>query len=374
MTPPMDKHSMVKVIFSLLLSGGDMMIFCRITGPEGCPAQPARLVLRFEQGEPVLLVGILAGVTPFALLPLCPFVGVHRCCFSDYFDVAGDGCITASYQWGFLFPESPVSVCREVSDFDPLRGLPGVSPCSPLPPHLPGAVGGTPNCPARYDLPVVISPTFYDGVEIPADFSSWGLFVAVQVVLYALQVLGDLFLLWSDQQLVLETPTVEAKKVASFVNRYDPCFGFAELQSLLCQEGCDFRDDIVLQRFSARGRYHKVVGIACEVYAFIFFPSMGGRYGFSIGFFTAEFPLQSVQSDVCQQGRKHASHNRAKLPLEFAPTIERLELKVRYGEGFGGAPRRAFAAMHCVATGVRESRDEQAPEQSSSNVGGNNHV
>ena len=54
--------------------------------------------------------------------------------------------------------------------------------------------------------------------------------------------------------------------------------------------------------------------------------------------------------------------------------IERLELKVRYGEGFGGAPLRAFSAMHRVATGVRESRDEQAPEQSSSNVGGNDHV
>jgi hypothetical protein len=54
--------------------------------------------------------------------------------------------------------------------------------------------------------------------------------------------------------------------------------------------------------------------------------------------------------------------------------IERLELKVRYGEGFGGAPRRAFSATHRVATGVRESGDEQAPEQSSSNVGGNDHV
>lgn len=148
MTPPMDKHSIVKAIFSPLLSGGDMMIFYRITGPEGCPAQPARIVLRFEHGEPVLLVGILAGVTPFALLPIFPFVGVHRCCFSDYFDVAGDGGITVSYQLSFLFSESPVSVCREVSDFDPFRGLPGVSPCSPSPQHLPCAVVGIPKCPA----------------------------------------------------------------------------------------------------------------------------------------------------------------------------------------------------------------------------------
>jgi hypothetical protein len=54
--------------------------------------------------------------------------------------------------------------------------------------------------------------------------------------------------------------------------------------------------------------------------------------------------------------------------------IERIDLKVRYGEGFGGAPLRAVPAMHRVATGVRESRDEQAPEQSSSHVGGNDPV
>ena len=54
--------------------------------------------------------------------------------------------------------------------------------------------------------------------------------------------------------------------------------------------------------------------------------------------------------------------------------IERSDLKVRYGEGFGGAPLRAVPAMHRVTTGVRDSRDEQAPEQSSSHVGGNDHV
>jgi len=72
--------------------------------------------------------------------------------------------------------------------------------------------------------------------------------------------------------------------------------------------------------------------------------------------------------------RVDASNNRAKLPLEFSTTIERIDLKVRYGEGFGGAPLRAVPAMHRVTTGVRESRDEQAPEQRSNNVGGNDHV
>jgi hypothetical protein len=81
-----------------------------------------------------------------------------------------------------------------------------------------------------------------------------------------------------------------------------------------------------------------------------------------------------MQIHVRQPGRGYASNNRAKLPLEFFTTIERIDLKVRYGEGFGGAPLRAFSAMHRVATGVRESRDEQAPEQSSIPVGGNDPV
>jgi hypothetical protein len=54
--------------------------------------------------------------------------------------------------------------------------------------------------------------------------------------------------------------------------------------------------------------------------------------------------------------------------------MERIDLKVRYGESFGGAPLRAVPAMHRVTTGVRDSRDEQAHEQSSSNVGGNDPV
>ena len=54
--------------------------------------------------------------------------------------------------------------------------------------------------------------------------------------------------------------------------------------------------------------------------------------------------------------------------------IERRALKVRYGEGFGGAPLRAVAAMPRVVTGVRESGHEQALAHSSIPVGGDDHV
>src|SRR5919197_5461881 len=72
-------------------------------------------------------------------------------------------------------------------------------------------------------------------------------------------------------------------------------------------------------------------------------------------------------------GRCHyASNNRAKLPLELSLCIDRALLKGRYGEGFGGAPLCTSPATHRLATGVRGRHDEPY-EQSSTNVGGNDH-
>jgi hypothetical protein len=70
----------------------------------------------------------------------------------------------------------------------------------------------------------------------------------------------------------------------------------------------------------------------------------------------------------------NTSNNRAKLPLEFASSIKREELKVRYGEGFGGAPLRLPPTTHRLATGAENSSDEQTQEQRSTIVGGNDHV
>jgi hypothetical protein len=81
-----------------------------------------------------------------------------------------------------------------------------------------------------------------------------------------------------------------------------------------------------------------------------------------------------MQGDVCQQGANYASNNRAKLPLEFSSWIKREELKVRYGEGFGGAPLRLPPTTHRLATGAENSSDEQTQEQRSTTVGGNDPV
>ena len=79
-------------------------------------------------------------------------------------------------------------------------------------------------------------------------------------------------------------------------------------------------------------------------------------------------------SPEIERGRSYTSNNVAKLPLEFSSTIERECLKVRYGEGFGGAPLRLLPAMHRVTPGAGEHNDEPAKEPSSKPFGGDKHV
>jgi hypothetical protein len=71
---------------------------------------------------------------------------------------------------------------------------------------------------------------------------------------------------------------------------------------------------------------------------------------------------------------RYPSNNRAKLPFEFSTSIEREGLKVRYGDGFGGAPLRLPWAPRRLTTGAETSSDEQTQEPSSTPVGGNDHV
>jgi hypothetical protein len=71
---------------------------------------------------------------------------------------------------------------------------------------------------------------------------------------------------------------------------------------------------------------------------------------------------------------KYTSNNVTKLALEFSSTIERERLKVRYGEGFGGAPLRLLPAPHRLTTGAGEGSDEQAKEPRSKTSGGDHHV
>jgi len=85
-------------------------------------------------------------------------------------------------------------------------------------------------------------------------------------------------------------------------------------------------------------------------------------------------PLSSCPLPDSPRKRSYPSNNRAKLPFEFSTSIEREGLKVRYGDGFGGAPLRLPWAPRRLTTGAETSSDEQTQEPSSTPVGGNDHV
>jgi hypothetical protein len=87
-----------------------------------------------------------------------------------------------------------------------------------------------------------------------------------------------------------------------------------------------------------------------------------------------QYLLHSVQRHVRQHGGSYPSNNRAKLPFEFSTSIEREGLKVRYGDGFGGAPLRVSGATRRVTTGAETSSDEQIQESSSTPVRGDHDV
>ena len=81
-----------------------------------------------------------------------------------------------------------------------------------------------------------------------------------------------------------------------------------------------------------------------------------------------------MQINIGENWRDYPSNNRAKLPFEFSSSIKREGLKVRYGDGFGGAPLRFPGAPRRVTTGAETSSDEQTQEPNSTPVGGDDHV
>jgi hypothetical protein len=85
---------------------------------------------------------------------------------------------------------------------------------------------------------------------------------------------------------------------------------------------------------------------------------------------------QTLSNHSGDAARRHqyTSNNRAKLPFEFSSRIERASLKVRYGDGFSGAPLRVSGATRRVTTGAETSSDEQIQESSSTPVRGDHDV
>ena len=69
--------------------------------------------------------------------------------------------------------------------------------------------------------------------------------------------------------------------------------------------------DIGFQYLPCRGRYHKVIGVANQLDAFIASFAVVGGFGASVGPFRVEQPFHPIQSHIRQQGRRDASLRRA---------------------------------------------------------------
>jgi hypothetical protein len=69
-----------------------------------------------------------------------------------------------------------------------------------------------------------------------------------------------------------------------------------------------------------------------------------------------------------------ASNNVAKLGLELTVSIDRIQLKGNYREGFGGAPLRVAPATDRPATGKPDNGRGEETTQGASRTGDHDHV
>jgi hypothetical protein len=81
-----------------------------------------------------------------------------------------------------------------------------------------------------------------------------------------------------------------------------------------------------------------------------------------------------VQVEIRQQRADDASNNVAKLGLELTVSIDRIQLKGSYREGFGGAPLRIAPPADRPATGKRDNGRGEEATQGASRTGDDDHV
>jgi hypothetical protein len=81
-----------------------------------------------------------------------------------------------------------------------------------------------------------------------------------------------------------------------------------------------------------------------------------------------------VQEQIGEDGRHDASNNVAKLGLELTVSIDRIQLKGSYREGFGGAPLRIAPPADRPATGKRDNGRGEEATQGASRTGDDDHV
>ena len=244
--------------------------------------QSASVSLFLVQHQPLFRVGFPSHLLLLALRPVLAqrwvIGGISPCDLRE----AGDrGCV-GLHQFRLSFPECPITVVPKIAGFHPFPAFVRVSAFRPRPEHLPLGMSNLLEDVFGCTVPVIIRPSPYDRVECLDYLPCRGLLMCVQVGSYRPHVLEDFFLLWDGQQCSLfpEFPDVKPQEVQPFCDMHYPGFGFTECQSSFLEELLYPWSGIGFQYFPCWGRYHKVIGIANDRYAFIHASAFG--WGFLV--------------------------------------------------------------------------------------------
>ena len=174
----------------------------------------------------------------------------------------------------------------------------------PVPEHLPLGILYFAEDVFGHRVSVIIRPSPYNGIECFYYSHCRGLLMCVQIGSYCPHMFEDFFLLWDGQQFFSpapEFPDMESQEVKPFSNVNDSGFSFVQGQSSFFEELYYSWSGVGFQYFPCRGRYHKVIGIADNGYAFIDALAPGGVFGSPICIFCVKQPFHPIQCHMCQQ-------------------------------------------------------------------------
>lgn len=291
-----------------------MMDLYLILRGEGYLTQTASIVLRFQQRQQLLKVGLpchlslISGLPVVAQARVIGAVTSYNLCETSY------RCFVWFNQFVFAIVERPPTVIPEIVVFHPLVRFVWMAAFGPLPQHLPLAMSYFGKYLFSRTVPVIIGPPPDDGVEFENYLFSLFLLMRLQISFNGVKMFDDLLFLRLSQQgavAVVKPADVETQKVEPFVYVNNVGFGFTQLQTALLNKLHQLWFDIGFQYLLRRGCYHKVVGITYQIQPFVR-PFTPGRHDrLAVWPFGLEQALHTVQRNIRQQGRDYSALGRA---------------------------------------------------------------
>jgi hypothetical protein len=304
MAPGVYQTFITEVVCSTLTSRDEMIRFYGFSRYRRDSTQSASVSLSLVQYQPLFRGGFPSRPFLLALHPVlaqCWVIGrVFPCDFCE----AGDGGCVGLNPFRLAFIKCPMAVIPEVAGFHPFTSLGRVSAFRPPPEHMPVGMSDFLEDVLGSTVPVIIRPASYDGIEFFDYPPCRGLLMGVRVGTYGPHVFEDFVLLWDAQQFPLgpEFPDVKPQEVKPFFDVHDPGFGFTECQPSLLEELFHPWSGIGFQYVPHWGRYHKVIGVAHDGYAFVQAFAEGWAVGPAVSIFGVEQPFHPIPGHICQQG------------------------------------------------------------------------